>query len=557
MIILIFSLLSTFLLAQEIEKKPAILFINTNTSEKINDEGSSELSTAKDNSGGRILETIGSTTERVNPIITKDKINKLTQTSSIETIIISGHDGGGQFSGEKGSLSRYNIGSIAAENEEFKNSVRTVILLGCYTTVISQVNDWKSIFPNVDIIAGFDGAAPLSERPQGHKYLKELLNGEKELIGVKDIKKLNKIIPSVNQPGFKPAISFCEEDDNKAQTIYHYSSQTKKLQSLKERLKECIDNYNEIKEAASFVRKLKEGVIDQTNSPVKISHYYRMARNYEDCYQLIDSKRSWELPQGITSKDILINNDDYLRLIYINKVKENFSRFHKNEFKELKRVLGIKESQNLVTAKRTIPTLEEFTAEAKKSRHECLRLLNLTRYNFLNESYQSFAQGLKDQNLNIDDYYDLENLSFKISDIKNFRQSISNESTVKNLRLLETYTSNAGKCDDNSIKRKYDSIVACNEKKFYIPDENFLKTNSRKEILKNLHDLNGYRACMYENNIYGIEKKQSEIWGLDWLDYIYSFELEHLRVPLSWIDIQKTTEAPFEYETLSDFMKRN
>ena len=60
---------------------------------------------------------------------------------------ISGHDGGGTYSGHKGEISRADMLEVMQQYPEV-NGVKSVLLLGCYTTVPNEVIHWKTIFPS-------------------------------------------------------------------------------------------------------------------------------------------------------------------------------------------------------------------------------------------------------------------------------------------------------------------------------------------------------------------------------------------------------------------------
>lgn len=554
-----FLLLSLNLLfAQESEpKKSAIFFINTNTSDVPNEKGESELGVTDRNKGNKILFTVGSNNEKVSNENVSKKINEITSTNKIETLIISGHNGGGHFSGSKGSLSREQLENIGKNNPEFKNNVRTVILLGCYTTVISQVHEWRDVFPNVEIIAGFDGAAPLSDRPQGHEYLKELLLKEDQLIKVKDLEQIKNVLPSVEQAGFKPAISLCDQNGCTDKKVYFFSSQDKKFFDLDERKKQCLEKYQEIKIASDWIKKLKKGIDPRKKPDEKISKYYSLSRNFDDCYDLLRDDIS--LDRNI--EDFWLDSESYLRLIYSKKVYQNFSKFHQDEIKELKRVLKISEQQNAVTPVKNLPDFETFSSRIKKTPVECLRYLRAKDYKRIKSSFHQLEDLLKGHQLNINDYYDFQQLKFKDNGFETLseKDQAFQESLIglkKDTKYAEATLNNI--CDnDGRIQTRYDQIKKCQEKRFFIPDEKYLKYATRQDILINFHHLTGHMACHRNGFLPEMEYSDEGIKGLYWLELIYRWELEILKVPLSWIESSKNPEVPSDYNSIFEFLSGN
>jgi hypothetical protein len=107
----------------------------------------------------------------------------------LQNVSISGHDGGGEFSGFKSNINRNELQNIMSKYKDI-NEVSSLLLLGCYTGTQKEVIEWKSIFPKAKVIAGHDGSAPLADRPQGHQYIADILTKEKQLSKQAEEKKI-------------------------------------------------------------------------------------------------------------------------------------------------------------------------------------------------------------------------------------------------------------------------------------------------------------------------------------------------------------------------------
>lgn len=122
---------------------------------------------------------------------------------AVNSIIMSGHDGGGHFGGTNGDLSKLDFTNVIKKHPEVQDTMTSLLLLGCYTGVKQEIFDWKELFPKISIIAGYEGQAPLGDKPAGHSYIEGVLLREKNMNEAKDKKELtrvlNKGIKHINQ----------------------------------------------------------------------------------------------------------------------------------------------------------------------------------------------------------------------------------------------------------------------------------------------------------------------------------------------------------------------
>lgn len=116
--------------------------------------------------------------------------------TKVNSFVISGHDGGGQFGGSNGFFSKVMLHELMKVHPETRDSVSSVLLLGCYTGVKQEIFDWKQILPSANLIAGYEGQAPLGDKPAGHSYIEGVLLKEKEMNEAKNKRALEKILKS-------------------------------------------------------------------------------------------------------------------------------------------------------------------------------------------------------------------------------------------------------------------------------------------------------------------------------------------------------------------------
>ena len=142
------------------------------------------------------------------------------QKASISTLIVSGHDGGGEISGDyiSGSFTKNEFFEIYEDvyGAEGKNDLHSILLWGCYTGTYSEASAWKEQFPKAKAIVGFYDSAPLATRPASADLMLDFLQKEHELYAVEDEKELKKSIQNLKsilytQPGI--LINACHDEE--------------------------------------------------------------------------------------------------------------------------------------------------------------------------------------------------------------------------------------------------------------------------------------------------------------------------------------------------------
>ncbi|GEM_PF-4454353 len=139
--------------------------------------------------------------------------------ASISTLVVSGHDGGGEISGDyiSGSFTKNNFFNLYDEvfDAEDKKKLHSVLLWGCYTGTYSEATDWKTQFPDAKAIAGFYDSAPLATRPASSDLMLDFLVKEESLYSIEDEKELKRSIQNLKsilyvQPGIM--INACHDE---------------------------------------------------------------------------------------------------------------------------------------------------------------------------------------------------------------------------------------------------------------------------------------------------------------------------------------------------------
>lgn len=233
------------------------------------------------------------------------------KNTNVTSMVISGHDGNGNFSGRNGGVQASELKEILKSQTNLGISVRSLYLWGCYTATPGSLEfNWKDAFPNLQFVAGFDGAAPLGDKPAGQMYLKDALTKEKSLIAARDEKELGSLFKQIRGRAMVNA-AVCSGDS---------FASNKKISSLKKLKEECRAEDNskgmEVFECYAMAKVGCENPPSNTgNSPLR--NYYNFLQETSHCepmYAQIGAYRP--------------TRDQVIRLIYYKNVVANFSRLH-------------------------------------------------------------------------------------------------------------------------------------------------------------------------------------------------------------------------------------
>ena len=112
---------------------------------------------------------------------------------TLTSIVISGHSDGEATWGETGMIHRQDFLDVLNKHPGQKATLDSVLLWGCHSAHVADVLWWNRNFPEVDMIAGFAGAAPLAATAASPELLKQLLLKQANIEKQNDVKKLEKV----------------------------------------------------------------------------------------------------------------------------------------------------------------------------------------------------------------------------------------------------------------------------------------------------------------------------------------------------------------------------
>ncbi len=253
----------------------------------------------------------------------KKELKKLaSENVKLSSVVISGHDGNGQFVGSQGRLSDKDISEAFQSSAPLGDSVRSLLLWGCYTTNIGSLEkNWKPILPGLNMIAGFDKIAPAGDKAPNWTYLEDVLVKEKALTETADSKSLMNVFKSIRGVNVVAA-SICLNKDRLVTN--------KGVSSVRKEIEKCQQlQTGKLSERLQCYEKAEPGCedipADTANGPVR--KIYNEIQESKHCQDYLPAHMS------------IPNADATLRLIFDKRVRTNFEARNQEGLKDLNSLL--------------------------------------------------------------------------------------------------------------------------------------------------------------------------------------------------------------------------
>lgn len=296
---------------------------------------------------------------------TLDQLKKSGQ--SVSSLILSGHDGGGEFYGDVGesSISKEDIFNIARDYPQQLGTARSVILLGCWSAVPFEVEMWKANMPSLKVIAGFGGSAPAVTVAASGQYAAGILKNEpyfhsrdeneiyRRLSAINDINRISAAVyvdPSSGCAGLDASAYYAlfAQMENRDQRDYKPGINRFSVpdqDTLKLRCETFSIN-------PPFWKRLNdyfEGKPEPTNNR-ELTGLYDQLRQNEKCYSTPDTRTG-----------LAYSPDQILMLRFFQEVKKNFAKYFAQQIAD-----GYKELDEAT------PRLPSVLADKLKNHHRLM-----------------------------------------------------------------------------------------------------------------------------------------------------------------------------------------
>lgn len=485
------------------------------------------------------------------------------ENAKVVSVAISGHDGGGHFGGDKGDFSRYDMAKIMAEFPE-QNEVSSLLLLGCYTGVTNEVKNWRSIFPKVKLIGGYDGSAPLSTRPQGHEYIMDIMMNEKKIIAINkssavdsEVKRMLAGIEGLNAAVWVDPL--CSEE---GKGFYYASKLDRTFRVLDPSA--CEKAMQELAQIAPEFDKYNSGELEPPtdtgpNGPLR--KIYDKVRTHQHCLKA---------GMGSTQNLYGLNDSAAFNLLFWEGVKKNYAEFYDKDMQEAQKIMDAIKAEDVIKGtEESIADLVRQMEEVKKEIEE----YKADPEKFKQKLHVQFLEAEKEKNefMNSSQYQTLMNrvgrdpriqltteeqkliakgneLMSKSATLQYNFGSVSQGYFLNNKEgLLRMHEQTISQRNDVIIKLKNEPDMF---KKVFAPTKAALKDKTRKQILENVHNIHKLM------NVSGLSHEQRGA-----LSFISSTSDHHLRYfqnPFSWHEYTgHQPETPPYPMKLSDFTKNS
>jgi hypothetical protein len=235
----------------------------------------------------------------------------LTDSDESISLLLSGHFGGGTFTGNLGSLSVADLKKVFSEFPNVRSRVSRLYLLGCYTNTYSQIQSlWRDAFPQSHVIAGFFGQSPRGDSKLNLEYIGKTIRFTKAFESVK------------SKADFEDALAELKPfaDINVALSIGDYYQETgsDQLFVLSQSAQKVVTCHAALSpESLSFYETILSGAqpIPKSTGNSKLRTYYTGLRDHASCLQEADF---------LQLEPQVPNPDQVIRLILYKNVVANF-----------------------------------------------------------------------------------------------------------------------------------------------------------------------------------------------------------------------------------------
>ena len=466
-----------------------------------------------------------------------DEVDALEKLSSLkyDTLLISGHNGGGQFSGDINSqkirLPFSKFQSAIEQNTYAKENTSTLMLLGCNTANHDQILKWKKMFDNLNILAGYDGKSPFGTRESGHSYIKEILEHKDELYLIANTEELKKTISNFKHIWYQASSIYINQVkciDNQVERTEVLFRSLHKNKLIQFDSPECKDIREvEYPKIEKEFRKYLDGELEPNDK--KLSDINIFIRSNNHCF----------IPDETTS---YIGGDQTLAIRFWKEAQHNIVGHYNSEFNSLFATLDLLRNSDL----------EELKKAKLTDLNEQLKQINFIQDHLKNETYsEKLEQELQKEEMSLleqeNTLYNLKSsknfilqklnsgefpfeIQFELQTIVNFGQNFSPEEYAQKLirkfnYTFEDATNIANKIESeiiNPLKEVNDEIEAINLKLY----DSTAKTNSIKHHQSILNDSERRKELIKYLN-----RSRSQID--DQIKDINKFSLESLKADLN------------------------
>lgn len=275
--------------------------------------------------------------------------------AKVSSLIISGHDGNGDFFGNQGRLHAQDIKDAFREYPNLAGQVESLFLAGCYTSTPGSLeNNWKPSFANLKGVFGYDHSGPAGDKIPGHTYLKNYILKGPALLKEANQSKIQRTARSIIPTDLTSNAAICLPGGK-----FVKRNETLDVAELKKRCDDYVKKIEELNPTIECYVHAKTGCEnppeDTRAGPLR--EYYNIIQNIEHCK--LDS--TYRIP-------LTIDGESLIRIMYFKNVKKNFWAQYKDDIARLR--------EPLIEAGLDAESADKLTRLDQLSRKEILELVS-------------------------------------------------------------------------------------------------------------------------------------------------------------------------------------
>jgi len=259
--------------------------------------------------------------------LTSELENIRRQHIVISSVVFSGHDGGGFFSGHDGTIESFQVNRIMRDFPDIAASVKTLVLRGCYSATLNQVQEgssWRQAFPNLHLIAGWEGRAPSSERQSSKEYVEDILTLAPQLVAAADATQVTRLYRQIGLYDTTHNAAWIRTCQDSFYMRSEDAAHNRDPFSFSDMSSLCSSKRSEFEEKKQIIESYFYAVDDAHQNPPsntsssELRSAYSMLRQWEHCLK----------PEylGALADSPMLNPDMIIRLIFFKNVAGNFAR---------------------------------------------------------------------------------------------------------------------------------------------------------------------------------------------------------------------------------------
>jgi hypothetical protein len=246
----------------------------------------------------------------------------------IDSIVISGEDGSGEFFGSQGKLPYHEFHALVREFPDVEKTLKTAAVWGCYTTTVNGSEQyWLNRMPNMQFTMGFTTQGPNKTRPGNHALLKQFCERRQEAAQATTMDALCRFYESLKQIT-TTSVAVC----NRLGIATAEYSATDKCLTYQELHRRCPNFINDARLQGIYDKYMsgdQEPPIDDENKLTDLRKYYNEVNKWRHCARKYRTARGTDMPFP----------PNLIRLIKYKKVKENLARLNRNELEDYDQAL--------------------------------------------------------------------------------------------------------------------------------------------------------------------------------------------------------------------------